>query len=134
MTAPTQTQLDDFARRLRALETELAQLRAQSVAPAPPVIPAAPPVPPAPPAPAAAPVSPPVSPGLSWQIAFAQRLLEQGDVRGALKQLSHEQVRAYNARRIDDLRDILELARRARAASRGGTARSAERLVEDTEH
>src|SRR6478736_10203779 len=108
MTAPTQIQLDDFARRLRALEAELGQLRAKSVAPAPT------PVPPPAPVPVAAPVPPPVAPGTAWQLTFAQRLLDQGDVRGAVRQLSYEQVRAYNARRSEDLREILELARRAR--------------------
>ena len=121
MTRPTQEQLDEFARRLRALEAELAQLRreAQTV-PAPAPAAPTPPVAAPPPRP-----EPAVRPRVAGSLQHASDLLAAGQLRPAVKELERGRKRALAAMSADELEQILELARTA--AARGAAA--APRLV-----
>src|SRR5262245_10335370 len=99
VTGPTQIQLDDFGRRLQALESELELLRAQAAASRPaPALPAPPRAIPAP-TPVPAPAAPSAPRSLAWQLTYAKRLIEQGRVKAALKELERERARAFAARR-----------------------------------
>jgi hypothetical protein len=127
VSAPTQAQLDDFARRLHALETELEQLVRQASASAAPKAQAV--------TAEAAPVAstPPIAPparNLGRPPERAPELLERRDAEAAVRELERLRARAFDARRVAELRDICELAHAAAAnPSSAGARASAQRLV-----
>jgi len=95
VTGPTQAQLDEFARRLRALEAEFAAMQQQARA-EPERIPAA--------------------------LQVAAERLDAGQVRQAVRELERRRKTALHARSIHELEQILELARAA-AEQKSGAAR-----------
>lgn len=118
MNAPVQSQLDDFARRLRALETELAGLRRQAAA--------------------AERVEPAPRPRESRRItspelAQARSLVNSGDFRRALKQLERIGRHAVTTRNDNLLDEVLELARQISGVARGSRYAVATRLISATE-
>src|SRR5206468_12101281 len=95
VTGPTQAQLDEFARRLRALEAEFKELQQQTRG-EPAVIPAT--------------------------LGSASQLLDAGKVRAAVKELERRRRVALDAGSISQLEQVLELARAA-AARKSGSAK-----------
>jgi uncharacterized membrane protein len=119
MTPPTQAQLDDFARRLRALETELAQMREQTalelwaeqrLVEEPQTEPVRPRV---------------TSPNLTRALGC----LNVGDIRGALKLLERARRGALDAGDLEQLNEALRVAQTAVDRASGFRRGSAERLV-----
>src|SRR5262245_53612242 len=100
MTPPTRAQLEDFARRLRALEAELAQMREQPALEtwAEPHLVEEPPE---------APAQPRVT---SPHLTRALTCLNVGDVRGALKLLERVRRAALDAGDIGQLQEALQVA------------------------
>lgn len=83
---PTQAQLDEFARRLRTLEDELADLRRRAAA---------------------------ETPTFSDAVLPALHLLGVGQVQDAVEELERQRAKALDARSIPELEEILEVAREA---------------------
>src|SRR6266404_3437007 len=111
-----QTQLDDFAKRLRALENEFEQLQLIAAAEAQPEQ--------FPPKAIDSPQPFPRPPYLLW----AQDQLQHGKVKAALKSLEIARARAFDERDLDLLAETLGLARLA-ASMGGGMEPQAERLI-----
>jgi uncharacterized membrane protein len=97
MASPTQTQLDAFARRLRALETELEELRRQAAAETV----ASPEE-----APAATTLQPPVVPD---RLRHAHALLTGEATKQAVRELDRLRAQSLDAGSITELEEMLEL-------------------------
>jgi uncharacterized membrane protein len=119
MTPPTQAQLDDFARRLRALEGELAQMREQTTLETWAEQQFVEEVP-------EAQARPRVT---SLHLTRALGCLNVGDVRAALKLLERVRRAALDAGDIEQLQEALQVAQIALERATGFRRGSAKRLV-----